>query len=84
MSEPDIERDGGPFSVKEALAALDYHMAIAERASGQWPMSLHADLTKIAELIERLETDRDELRSAGGDIVRKLLASRESLSREPT
>ena len=79
-TEPDIARDSGPFNLREAFAALDLHMARAQK-SGNY--GLHSDLKKIAEFIATQQERIDDLRAAGGDIVRKILASRESLSKLP-
>ena len=78
MSEPDIARDGGPFSVNEALVSIEYQMA---RAMNRGDYGLHADLGKYGELIDTLQECIDELRSAGGDLVRNVLAAKESLTR---
>ena len=80
MSEPDIARDGGPFSVNEALAALDYQAA---RASQRGDYGCHADLEKVSELIETLQECIDELRSAGGEVMRRAMAAKESLTKLP-
>jgi hypothetical protein len=80
MSEPDIARDGGPFSVNEALAALDFHMAKAEKRGDY---GCHSDLKLVGDLIETLQECIDELRSAGAEVMRRAMAAKESLTRLP-
>lgn len=80
MCEPDIARDAGTPNVREAKALLDYHVAKAARRGDYGCV---CDLQSVAELIDQLVEDAEALRSAGGDMVRKLLASKESLSKLP-
>ena len=86
-TEPDIARDAGPFNVNEALKALDLHKARAAKAGNY---GLHADLVKIAELIEDL-ADKVELAARKAENLyagvleteRVAKAAIESLSRLP-
>lgn len=79
-SEPEVARDAGPMNVREAKAALDYHAA---KAAKRGDYGCVTDLSCVRDTIDQLVEQIDDLRSAGGDIVRKILASRESLSRLP-
>jgi hypothetical protein len=78
--EPDIARDPGPFNVREAKASLDYHVA---KAAKRGDYGAVCDLQAVAELIDELVADADALRSAGGEMVRRALAMRESLTSIP-
>lgn len=80
-AEPDIARDGGPFNLREALAALDLHKTRAMKAGNY---GLHSDLELVAQFIEAQQEQIDALRSARDALIRKLLASRESLSKTPS
>lgn len=79
-TEPDIARDAGPFNVREAKAALDYHVA---KAAKRGDYGCVCDLQAIAELIDELVEDAEALRSAGGSLVRQVLAAKESLTSLP-
>lgn len=79
-AEPDIARDGGPFNLREALAALDLHKTRAMKAGNY---GLHSDLELVAQFIEAQQESIDAMRAAGGEMVRKAMAARESLTRLP-
>jgi hypothetical protein len=74
MSEPDIARDGGPFNLKEALVALNFHSV---KAWKRGDYGAHSDLTKISEFIENLIAERA---AEAREIARAVRASVESLS----
>jgi hypothetical protein len=76
-TEADIARDGGPFSTQEALVALDFH---ATKALKRGDTGCYTDLCEVSNLIERLLDDNDELRSAGGKLMRDVMAIKASLN----
>jgi hypothetical protein len=79
-TESEVARDAGPLNVREAKVALDYHAA---RAAKRGDYGCHAELKAVSDVIDQLVEQIEELRTTGGDVIRKLLASRESLSRPP-
>jgi hypothetical protein len=80
-TEPDIARDAGPLNIREAKVALDYHAA---RAAKRGDYGCNAELMAVRDVIDQLVEQIEELRTAGGDVVRKIMASRESLTRKPS
>lgn len=70
------------YTPEQWAAILETHADLLAKKFGEY--SLHSDLRYAAECIRELVGERDALRTAGGDIVRKLLASRESLSKLPS
>lgn len=79
---PDAPQWHDLYTPEELAAVLDVHALRVAKMHGAY--SFASDISRAADCIRDLEQQIDELRSAGGDIVRKLLVSRESLSRKPT
>ena len=79
-TEPEVAR-GESMNVREALAALDYHAAKAEKRGDY---GCHCDLLEIRAVIEAQQKAITELRSAGGELIRKLRAGVQSLTSKPS
>jgi hypothetical protein len=79
-TEPDIARDAGPLNAREAKHALDYQASLAAKHGNY---GLYADLKACEDVIDQLVKEIETLRTAGGDIVRQIMASKESLTRKP-
>jgi hypothetical protein len=83
MTDPEIARDGGPFNIREAKAALDFHIAKATHRGDYGAVS---DLQAIADVIDRLVEDHDRLASQLASLAGAALevrASLETLGKEP-
>lgn len=81
-TEPAIARSES-INAREALAIIDLRAARAQKAGDY---GLHADLTALAELIERLDAQNDELLGLSRSLSKlsqTLAAGVESLSRVP-
>lgn len=68
------------MSPKEAIAVLNL---LAARAAKNGNYGLHADLTGAIECIDSLVEQLQQQRDAGAELVRQVMASRESLSKPP-
>jgi outer membrane murein-binding lipoprotein Lpp len=79
-TEPKIARDAGPLNVREAKAALDYHAA---RAQKRGDYGCYTELKAVGDVIDQLVEKVEELNSAGGQLVRLVMAAKESLTRLP-
>ena len=79
-TEPDTARDDGPMNVREAKAALDYH---ATKAQKRGDYGCYADLKAVGDVIDQLVEQIELMRSADGDLVRQVMAAKESLTRLP-
>jgi nucleotide-binding universal stress UspA family protein len=70
------------YTAEELAAALDLQAAKLARKHGYYEIS--AELSHAAECIRDLAERNEELTKAGGDLMRKILAGRESLSKLPS
>lgn len=70
------------YTAEQLVAALRVHANKIAKMHGVY--SLAQDILRAAECIEDLAEQRDQLRHAGGDMIRKVLAAKESLSKLPS
>jgi hypothetical protein len=69
------------FTADKWAEILELHAERVARQYGEY--SFHHDLRMAAQCIRDLAEERDTLRAAGGDLVRQVMAARESLSKLP-
>lgn len=65
----------------ELAAALRVHGNRLAKLTGWYEIA--QEILQAASCIEDLAEERDQLRAAGGDLVRRVMAARESLTRLP-
>jgi hypothetical protein len=70
------------YTAEELAAALDVQAAKLARKHGYYEIA--AELRHAAECIRDLAERNEYLTKAGGDLMRKILAGRESLSKLPS
>ena len=70
------------YTPEELVAVIRVHACKLAKMSGWYEIA--QEFLRAAECIEDLAEQRDQLRAAGGDVVRKILASRESLGKLPS
>ena len=78
MESPDWSDQ---YTPDELVAALRMHGNRLAKMTGWYEIA--QEILQAASCIEDLAEQRDQLRRAGGDVMRKLMASRESLSKLP-
>jgi hypothetical protein len=79
-TEPEVARDAGALNVREAKVALEYHAA---RAAKRGDDGCNAELLAVRDVIDQLVETIETLGSNGDDLMRKVLAGQQSLTRLP-
>ena len=72
--------DTKPFTIREALIALDFH---ANKAMKRNDMGCHDDLLSVADVIRSLRDQCAVMEAAGAELSRSVRASLESLGKPP-
>jgi hypothetical protein len=70
------------FTPAELAAALRLHGLKLAKMHGCYGMA--EDILHAASAIEDLADDREQYKSAGGELVRQILGAKESLTRKPS